>query len=77
MSKNIESKIKWQLISKVGMPSKELREHQVNCNTVERTFLIRGETQIGTATVFKDGSGFDIDDYFWDTVTAWAIAEGF
>jgi hypothetical protein len=77
MSKNIESKINWQLISKVGMPNKELREYRANCNTVERTFLIRGKTQIGMATTFQDGSGFDTNDCFWENITAWAIIEGF
>jgi hypothetical protein len=68
------TKVKWQNISKVGMPTKELRFIDEN-QQVQRTFLLKGEYSISIGWVFSDGSGFETDSD--DKPLEWAIIEGF
>lgn len=67
----------WHKIADVGMPSEAERVININGNTCDRKFLIRGEYSITTAYAFSDGSGFDTDDHYSDTPQAWAIIKGF
>lgn len=67
------SKVKWNEIQAVGLPTDDLRF--VGENKVPRTFLCRGEYSIFTSAMFNDGSGFA--DELDDPAKAWAVVEGF
>lgn len=67
------TKVSWNEIAKVGMPSREVRSQGLN--NAPRTFLCRGSWSIFTSTMFADGSEFVEEDL--DTVMAWAIIDGF
>lgn len=69
------SRVKWNEIARVGMPSAELQNYPVGPNVVPRIFLCRGEWSIFTSRMHSDGSGFDQEDD--DVVQAWAIIDGF
>lgn len=66
------TKVKWNEIEKVGIPSKELRSVG---NGLPRTFLCRGQYSIFTSMMFDDGSGFADADH--DEVIAWAVIDGY
>ena len=76
MSKfGVPTKVRWNEISKVGMPPPELRTYSIGPNLVSRTFLCRGEWTLFTGRVHADGSGFQGEDD--DVVQAWAVIDGF
>lgn len=72
------SKIKWYNIEANGMPPTELWHVHIGPNKTNRTFLVRCDFSMTTATVFSDGSGFDFDNpYFTETPTDWAFVDNF
>jgi hypothetical protein len=67
--------VNWHEIETEGMPEKSLRT--VNGH-IPRTFLIRGEYSITTASMIQQGSGcFDTDPSYCDNIIAWAVIDGF
>lgn len=69
------NRIHWAYLEKVGMPPREVCFTGSPEALIPRKFLVRGDYEMATAYVLEDGSGFDVD--MAETVTAWAIIEGF
>jgi hypothetical protein len=67
--KSIETKVKWQK----GMPEQSLAKTK---DGSQRKFLLKGEWAIAVGYLYEDGSGFDTGEWA-DSVTAWAIVDGF
>lgn len=70
------TKVKWNVITEVGTPPKELYFQSEN-SQAERGFLVKGEYSIQVAYLYHDGSGFDLSDGLDDTPIAWAVIQGF
>jgi hypothetical protein len=69
------TKVKWNEIIEVGMPTVDLRTVKVGPHEQPRTFLCRGEWSIFTSPLHFDGSGFVAEES--DVVKAWAIIDGY
>ena len=72
----VSSKVHWHVIDKVGYPPADCRVFNVNGNTLSRTFLIKDDYQIRTATCADDGSCFYGSEGPIHAV-AWAVIDGF